>query len=158
MIGSVRAMSAPPRRPATWILMPLAPTLHGAADALLHGTAEARCGAPAGQRCSRPPAGRWVGVFDLNDVDVDRLADHLLELVRSLSISLPPLPMTMPGLAQWMLTCSLSRWLGVQCARSRSWGRQRRYSCFFRTCGSCNPRPGCRRIPFLKQTSGCPNL
>lgn len=60
-------------------------------------------------------AGVHVGVADLDDVQAHLLADQLLHSETILLVCSPPLPMTMPGRAQWrkMVTTSLLRSISI---------------------------------------------
>ena len=101
---SVRAISAPPRRPETWILQPLAPERM----ALVSERFIARRNATRFWSCSAIDCATSLASSS------GRLISRMLTLIalpvswcrsrRRASTSEPDLPITMPGRAVWMLT------------------------------------------------------
>ena len=102
----MRAISAPPRRPATWTLTPLAPER----IALVSARFIARRKATRFCSCSAIDCATSLASSS------GRLISRMLTLIcflvmrcrsrRSASTSVPDLPITMPGRAVWMLTSS----------------------------------------------------
>ena len=100
----MRAISAPPRRPETWTLQPLAPER----IALVRARFIARRKATRLRSCSAIDCATRLASSS------GRLISRMLTLIclrvircrslRRASTSLPDLPITMPGRAVWMLT------------------------------------------------------
>ena len=99
---SARAMSAPPKRPDTWVLIPLAPFFIALVIACF---------------CTRRNEARfsnWRAIFSATKrasisiflISITLMCTFLsvkvFNLLRSFSISEPPLPITIPGLPVWI--------------------------------------------------------
>ena len=80
---SVRAISAPPRRPATTSLMPLRAALHRLLDRALHRAAERR---PASSSCSATPSATSVALS--SGLAISRMSRPTLRLRSALELRL----------------------------------------------------------------------
>ena len=103
---SVRAISAPPRRPAQLIRMPSGAQAHRRLHGPLHGAAKGHPSLQAAGRYSRPPARASVSGLRISTMfRVHIAAGHILRArACSFSMSAPFLPITTPGRAVWIVT------------------------------------------------------
>jgi hypothetical protein len=103
----VRAISAPPERPETWTLHALGAGAHRAGQRALHRAPEGDAVLELlGDRLG-DELGVELGPLDLEDVDLDRLAGHPVQVAAQGVDLEPDLPITMPGRAVWMFDLDL---------------------------------------------------
>ena len=117
----MRAISAPPRRPETWIRTPLAPERIAEVSARFIARRKATrfcsCSATDCATSLASSSGRLISrMFTFTDLPVILWSSR-----RSASTSLPDLPITMPGRAVWMLTSTSLEFFLIVMSERPAW-------------------------------------
>ena len=117
----MRAISAPPRRPETWTLTPLAPERIAEVSARFIARRKATrfwsCSAIDWATSFASSSGRLISrMLTLTGLPVSLCSSR-----RSASTSEPDLPITMPGRAVWMSTVTSPRCLRISMSERPAW-------------------------------------